>query len=146
MGIVKTANEVVRERINECTDAGAQQFIRSIKPIYGSSTSGFPIHVGTCLLLQIEMRKYILTAAHVIDWNEYSSLYVGGETELILIEGDFYRTQKPDGDRKKDHFDFAWLKLNEKFVAKMGYVNFVDETQLFFNNVATEGNLYLALG
>jgi len=136
MGIVKTVSEVVRERMNECTDAGAQQFIGSIKPIYGSSHNGNPIHIGTCILLQIEKRKFLLTAAHVTDKNEYTSLYIGGGTELILIEG----------DRKKDHYDFAWLKLNEAFINKIWDVNFADETQLLFNNDDTEGKLYLALG
>jgi len=146
MGIVKTVSEVVRERMNECTDAGAQQFIGSIKPIYGSSHNGIPIHIGTCILLQIDNNKYLLTAAHVTDENEYSSLYIGGESELILIEGNFFRTEKPEGDRKKDHYDFAWLKINDEFIKKIGDVSFVEETQLISDNGSTEGKLYLALG
>jgi hypothetical protein len=146
MGIVKSIGEIVRERMTECTDAGAQQFIGSIRPIYGSTENGNPIHIGTCILLQIENLKYLLTAAHVIDENEHSSLYVGGESEVILIEGDFLCTKKPEGGRDNDHYDFAWLQLSDQFIGKMGNVCFAEEKQFSNYNGQTEGRLYLALG
>lgn len=146
MGIVKSMGEFVRERMNECTNAGAQQFISSIRPIYGSSENGNPIHIGTCLLMEIENHKYLLTAAHVIDENEYSSLYVGGKSEVILIEGDFHCTMRPEDGRDNDHYDFAWLQLSDQLIEKIGNACFAQETQLSYYNGQPEGRLYLALG
>lgn len=146
MGIVKPIKQIVREKVNECTDAGAEQFILSIRPIYGSSAQGSPIHIGTCILLNVRQENYLLTAAHVIDENKYSSLYVGGETELELIEGDFLTTRKPEGGRSNDRYDFAWTKLPKEFLAKLGKVEFIYEKDLAVNRANTNGRLYLALG
>ncbi len=146
MGVVKSIDEIVRERMSQCTAAGAQQFIGSIRPIYGSTQSGNPIHTGTCILLQIENGNYLLTAAHVIDENEHSSLYVGGESKVILIEEEFLCTKKPEGGRDNDHYDFAWLQLGDQFIGQMGNVCFAEEKQLSSYNGQTEGRLYLALG
>jgi hypothetical protein len=146
MSIVKPINEIVRERMNECADAGAQQFIKSIRAIYCSTEQGTPDHIGTCILVQVKQTKYLLTAAHVIDNNEYSSLYIGGETGLVLIEGNFVCTEKTDSGRENDYYDFAWLALSEELINRIGDVDFVSDDRFSSYSGATEGRLYLALG
>lgn len=146
MGMIKSVNEVVQEKMNECADAGAQQFHDSIRPIYGSTEEGNPNHIGTCILLSIGQKKYLLTAAHIIEQNEHSSLYIGGKDKLVLVEGDFNCTNKPNGCRDKDHYDFAWLELSSTFSTRVGELRFISKESILQNQESTKGHLYLALG
>ncbi|OAI10146.1 hypothetical protein A1507_21935 [Methylomonas koyamae] len=146
MGIIKSVNEIVREKMNECVDVGTQQFANSIKPIYGSTEQGRPEHIGTCILLTINAKNYLLTAAHVIDNNEYTSLYIGSESNLILIEGNFLCTSKPNGCRDNDHYDFAWLEISETLLNKIGDASYISDENIAKKQEKTEGKLYLALG
>lgn len=139
-------NEIIRARINKCSDKAAKKFINSVRPIYGASINGNPIHIGSCLLLQVDGNKYIVTAAHIIDENKTSSLYIGGKHELVLIEGDFLCTSRPDGDRSKDHYDFALMKLNSDLVKKIGYKHYCSENELVTTYLNPKGRCYLALG
>lgn len=135
----------VRKIMNQCADNGTTQFISAIRPIYGSTESGEPDHMGTCILLDIKNNKYLLTAAHILDNNEYSSLYVGGNT-LVLIENEFNLTKMPQSGRQDDHYDFAWCQLSDDFICKLGDVSFVSEGQISSNHIGCKGKFYLALG
>jgi hypothetical protein len=132
--------------MNACADDGAVQCISAIRPIYGSTDLGRPEHIGTCIFLDIDKNKYLLTAAHVIDENQHTSLYVGGDKKLVLIEGDFTSTEKPGDDRNKDHYDFAYLLLKDGLLKKLGNIDFFNETAISENREDTTGRLYLALG
>ena len=59
---VQPINEIIRARINKCSDESAKKFINTVRPIYGASINGNPIHIGSCMLLQIDNKKYIVTA------------------------------------------------------------------------------------
>ena len=133
--------------MNECTEAGAKQFMSSIRPIYGSSKNmSAPIHIGTCILIEISKTKYMVSAAHVFDENKYNSLYLGARSELELVVGDIYTTQKVNGNRSEDHFDFAWMKLTSELLSKLDNVKFISENDLANEQEDPHGRLYLALG
>jgi hypothetical protein len=146
MGIIKALDEIALEKMNECSEAGAGQFKSSIRPIYGSSRNGTPRHIGTCILLNLNQENYLLTAAHIVDENKFSSLYVGTRSELELIEGEFFITREPVGGRINDHYDFAWKKLSTEFLAKLKNVKFIYEKDLAINLENTDSRLFLALG
>jgi|SRR5208337_4112732 len=71
---VKTKEEMVRERMDECAELVAAEFFPSVRPVYRTKR-GLPEHSATCTLLEIHGNKYLITAAHVIDDNEHSSPY-----------------------------------------------------------------------
>lgn len=146
MGVIKTINEAVRERMNECSGILSKQFMKSVRPIYGSTDHGKPDHIGSCVLLEISKKKYLVTAAHVTDHNENTTLYVSGENGLVQIEAECIRTRAVDGSRDKDKFDFAILLLPDHIVNKLGNVKFLDETNILTSDTAKNGELYLALG
>ncbi len=146
MSIFNSINEIVREKMNKCVEVGTEQFISSIRAIYGSTERDNPIQIGTCILLQVKQRKYLLTAAHIIDNNQNSSLYVGGGDKLVLIEGEFLCTSKPESERKYDHYDFAYLELSKDLLELIGNVNFISKDKFAIHKVSTKGRLYLALG
>lgn len=73
-------------------------YARSVRPIYGAAADGRPEHIGSAILIDASGTKLIMTAAHVIDWNDRSSLYVGlAATELI--EDEFMMSVAPEGVR-----------------------------------------------
>ena len=75
MGAIMTVNEAVRDRMNECVDILAKQYMKSVRPIYGSTEHGKPFHIGSCVLLEADGSHYLITAAHVIDHNDYTTLF-----------------------------------------------------------------------
>jgi len=143
---VKTMAEVVSRILSECTESVSREFFPAVRPIYRSTKNGQPEHIATCTLLEIGQGKYLITAAHVVDENEHASLYVGGASELVEINGSFWTTQKPDNDRQKDAYDFAVCKIPLKMISELGDVQYIKETWLADDRTIAAGRSYLALG
>lgn len=146
MGTVKTMSELVREKLDQAADSGADQFISAIRPIYGASDHGQPEHIGSGLLLLWKDKRYLVTAAHVIDENSESTLYLGVGSCLQEISAEFYCTKKPDNDRSKDHYDFAWTELTNLSLEGYDDLSFVSESKISHEGGCPNENAYLALG
>ena len=82
---------VLRENLS----AAQRRIQNAVCPIYGVDDRGKPYLIGSSLLLSVGDRLLLVTAAHVLDWNKDTSLYVAGSVRPILIEGDSYRTSRP---------------------------------------------------
>jgi hypothetical protein len=146
VGTIKAVNEVVRERMNKCVDILAKEYMKTVRPIYGSTEHGKPYHIGSCVLIEFNSIPYLITAAHVIDQNEITTLYVSGENNLIQIEAEALITKSSTGNRDDDKLDFSILPLSSCIVEKLGEVIFLNESS-FLSTVSTDkGRLYLALG
>ena len=143
--MIKTIPEIVRERIAEGSEAALERFRSAVRPIYGSTQSGVPEHIGTALLLDLPEGRCLLTAAHVIDWNETTTLYIGGD-DLEKLEFEASVTQAPEGNRGKDHADFAIARLGETLLAKLSGAKFISETEISRSVAKTEGRMYTCLG
>jgi hypothetical protein len=146
MGIIKTVNETVRDRMNECVDILAKQYMKSVRPIYGSTENGKPYHIGSCVLIEVGSSQYLITAAHVIDHNEITTLYVSGENDLIQIEAEALITNPSTENRDDDKLDFAILPLSDDIKNKLGSVVFLCEQFILNTSPECKGKLYLALG
>ena len=146
MGIIKTVDEIVRDRMNECTDILAKEYLKSVRPIYGSTEHGKPYHIGSCVLIEVSNLKYLITAAHVIDHNEITTLYVSGANDLIQIEAEALITNPSNGNRDDDKLDFAILLLPTEIIEKLGDVIFLNESLILNSPPTTKGKMYLALG
>lgn len=144
--VIKSVQQVVRERMSECVDIAVEQYIESIRPIYGVNRSGGPEHIGTCVMVEIDGNCILVTAAHVIDENKYTNLYVGVGQSLKLLEGDFYCTAIPETGRDDDHFDFAWLTLAADQLEKFEGANFVPLSDISDDDSNYQGVQYLVLG
>jgi hypothetical protein len=142
---ILTVNEVIRERMIACSDKALAQFKSAICPIYGSTPNGQPEQFGSCVLLEIAGKPCLMTAAHLIDSNSDTSLYVGGK-DLTLIEAEFSVSPAPGGDRKNDRYDFAIAELTSAFVAKLGGVRFIRDDEISSSVVPTTGHLFCCLG
>ena len=90
--MIETIAQVVHDRLVRGSDAALERFRAAVKPIYGSTGSGEPEHIGTALLLQLPEGHFLLTAAHVIDWNAKTTLYLG-EARFEKLEFEAFLAQ-----------------------------------------------------
>ena len=146
MSIIKSPLEAVREKMHECADVLAVKFVDSVRPVYGSNNQGRPRHIGSCLLVSINDEKYLVTAAHIIDWSAETFLYVAGEKKLVEvgIGCKWILTNKVGGLRVEDKFDFGFLRLSDGQVEELGEVVYFEEGQVFIGEPS--GKLVVAVG
>lgn len=139
---------IMRERIKAHAARAEAKFAAAVQPIYGAKAGGEPDHIGSAVLLEVNGRKVMITAAHVIDWNsgeEPTSLYVGGGANLELIHAEFSITAAPENIRTLDQYDIAFCELPQALVDKLGgtYISMSDVAR---HAPYENGRLYTAFG
>lgn len=137
---------LVRKFMTAAADVATDAFRNAVRPIYGADSNGRPTHIGSSILIEIDGVKMIATAAHVIDHNVQTSLYVGGMGALNLLVGEFQTTIAPKGDRHRDHYDFAFVELSPDQIAELGEVRFVTEREMVPARTPVDKRLFTAIG
>lgn len=146
MSTFKTLPELTLERMNQCSDELAKKYLQSVRSIYGSTERCEPEQIGSCVLIEYQGIKILITAAHVIDNNEYTSLYVSGENQLVLISASADVTDAPDGDRKSEKLDFSIIYLTEEMITNIGNVSYIQENEIQLGDVQANEVCCLTLG
>ena len=148
MSEIKTAGELSVELGEICLEVAKSRFKEAVRPIYCSTAQGSPVHEGSCVLLELEGKHVLLTAAHVIDAgkNNDSTLYVGGEHSLLKIEGEFWVTEPIAGNRMKDRYDFAAGVMSDEFVRDMGNVCYISQADIAPDTSKHDGRIYSIIG
>ena len=138
---------VVREMIDVLIQGTQKIYFDSIYPIYQATNRSKPEAIGTSFLITISEKYYLVSAAHVVDINKESTLYIGMKSGLEVLDGNFLITNPPLGDRKFDKFDFAFIQLSDVMIERFGRQNFINLNGIQGEGVADVGNgLYVALG
>ena len=146
MNLIKSITEITSERMNQCTDELGVKYLRSVRAIYGSTENGKPTHIGSCVAIEYNYQKYLITAAHVLDENEFTSLYVSGNSELVLIESEALTTNSPNGNRDNDTIDFAIIIISDQLSEKIGNIVYLTEDDLHLEETTEKHKYCLALG
>jgi hypothetical protein len=144
--LIKRMPDAFQESINEHMRAAGEKFRDTIRPVYGTTDKGTAVHIGSCTLLRKNGDAFLLTAAHVIDENKYTPLYVAGATNLVLIQEEFAATPKIDGSRENDHFDFAIAKLSKNTTDSLGAVRFISAYDISGAWAESPGHVFMAMG
>lgn len=123
----------------------------SVRPLISIDRHNEPEAVGSSVLLWHRGRRYLLSAAHVLDVFKERPLFVGTQTRWHQIVGDFRTTTIPaGGSREDDPYDYGLLAISDDDAAQLDGCRFLTS-----NQVATEENpefatpyrsKYLALG
>lgn len=145
-GLIVSQGEAVRAWIKERTSQAQASFFPSVRPVYWATPSGTAEAIGSSFLLRVDGKRYFVTAAHVLDLNQQSTLYVGGGNALEPITGIAGVTKAPASGRADDKFDFAFMELPEDFANRLGVDVFIDVTKISQNRGSLEGRCYVALG
>lgn len=141
---ILSLDEVARERINQGADA-ASELNYCIRPVYGADEGARPIHIGTALLLDLAEGPHILTAAHVVDWAEQTTLYLGLHTMLELA-GTFHVTGAPGDDREADVVDVAIAPFPPAHVGSLDGAGFLPESRISYWRGPSVGRSYNCIG
>jgi len=145
--LIKPNIKKVTKIINDATDVGASQFKASIREVYGQSEKQQLDHIGSCVFLSINSKKYLLTAAHITDRFEDTPLYIhGAANKLVRIQGEFLSVKKPESGRDADHYDFAWAHLSNQLIELCGENDFIPEEKFTEGTESPKDRIYLALG
>lgn len=80
-------------------------------PLLGETNNGKPRPVGSAVLLEIAGQHFLLTAAHVLDENDITPLYLPGKSGFVALHGNSKRTVAPEGDRDLDRYDLGYVHL-----------------------------------
>lgn len=142
---MQTMKEISQEIINERSEFARSYYRRAVRPIYGATVKGIPEHIGSAILLQIDELHFLATAAHVLDHNENTSLYLGGD-EFILLEFESLSTASPGGNRDNDHVDFAIAQIDDAIVSRLTEAMFITKDDISPYVGSTEGRIYSCLG
>ena len=90
-------------------------------PLYRVDGTGKPVLFGSAVLLQIADAYFLLTAAHVLDHNETSTLYYGVGGPLRVLVGVAHKSSLTAGtSRDNDKNDVGFMELEPAIVTNLG--------------------------
>jgi hypothetical protein len=146
--IVQSLEEAAQARIQECAPRAMADFKPSVRPIYGLLDGRRLTHIGSCLLLEIDGKRVVSTAAHIADNLVATPLFVGGlvGTRPVLLLGKFRTTTPPGDNRRLDHFDCAYCEISAGDAAALGAVKFLSESRTSHNRAPPQSRVYTAFG
>lgn len=145
MSLIKSARQGAEDRISAIAEIAYQKYRRAVQPIYGTK-NGSPAHVGTCFFLRVGTQRYVVTAAHVVDESENSTLYLPVGPRLVAIAGAFACTKIPVGGRAADHYDFAYAAADDEYFSDPDRATCIDESDISLNRVSVETHAYMVIG
>src|SRR5438874_11777040 len=97
----------------------ADSIIKSTIQFFYDNSRGESTATGSGLLLQIENKYFVLTAAHVIA-EHYADIYVITPYLAIYLGGMLYHVSLPaSGNRTDDKIDLAIMELDNQVVNKL---------------------------
>ncbi|GGI15698.1 hypothetical protein [Oxalicibacterium faecigallinarum] len=144
--LIKSVGEIGMERLQECVEHAGSKFLSTIRTCFAVSKKGRAEAFGTCFFLKVDSKPYLVTAGHVIDHSDTSTIYITAGTQLKTLTGEFMTSVSPNGNRDKDHYDFAFLELTEAQCAEFQVTHFIEENMISANKADTSKRTYMALG
>jgi len=85
----------------------------------------------------VTAHSFLVTAAHVLDENEQTTLYVGGADELIELSGP---------SKRHDTFDFGFLDISDTPPDQWSRYRFVSTPDVDVDDIPSDHTLYAFLG
>jgi hypothetical protein len=139
------ANPSASQLIAEVRKEASRKFASAVTPIYAFVEDRDPVLIGTCFAIEYKNRKFLVTAAHVLDNHKLATLAAGSPSgEFVTIEGHFHVTPPGDSGREDDPWDFAWHELTAEEAARLVCVPETDlETQ---SASEASQSLYVTIG
>lgn len=113
--------QAVRRHIAERAEVVAQSYLSAMQPLYYHDNRKRLQVEGTGICLQIGHRRFLLTAAHVLD--APYELFVSGEPETVVNDGRYWCTEATaGGPTSADIYDVAVVPLASEYGAGLGWL------------------------
>ena len=136
----------VSTRLVENLESAERRIQGSICPIYVINARDNPKLLGSSVPFRVRRRTFLLTAAHVLDENKRTNLYVAGPEKLIALEGSSHRVRAPFGDRQRDTLDFGFIEVTGTPDEQWSRYKFVTPADLDVDDAGSEHTLYAFVG
>lgn len=132
-------------------DSAGRYLLPSVRQLISIDQHNEPEAVGSCVLLWHGGKRYVLSAAHVMDVFVRKPLFIGTATSWHQIVGDFRATSIPTGKtRADDPLDYAFLPVSDEDAAALDGCHFLTADQVALREeilfAPPYRNKYLALG
>ena len=143
-----------RDFINHMQDAGGPHIHKRTVCIYGASYWGCPQILGSGVALDLAGKKFVATAAHVLDpaldnkRAVYLSPGVTGGKWVDLDTCPVHKSQRPaDKNRLNDPFDICLIALSDRAIATIGPgIKFTQSWEIDYEQPRERGAYYFVHG
>ena len=136
----------VAKRLRENLKEAERRMQHAVCPIFGIDRRDRPQLIGSSVLLRVKEQSFLVTAAHVLDLNNQSTLHVGGPTELIELGGTSCRVRPPASGRRDDILDFGIVDISNTPPERWSRYRFLTTHDLDVDDVPTVHTLYGFVG
>jgi hypothetical protein len=146
--VIETLEVAMRRAIHERSTTARQALLPSVRPIVASVYGARPRPLGTCMLFEIDGRRFAVTAAHVLDEMPDYALHIIGtaRTEPVQIRGKILQSAEPPGGRPRDKIDVGYWEMSPEASRQLGKVRFLTAEDCSLNRVNVVGRQYMAMG
>jgi hypothetical protein len=113
----------------------SDQLEKSVLPVFVASEDGKPARDGSCVLVHLLGRHFIVTAGHVLRNTRGRPMYAGrqGHKLIQVSEPGFFTTEEDE------HLDIAVIPLNDRELSKLVDLVFIPEDSLELEDVDHQG-------
>lgn len=127
--------------------AAAERVADSAIPVYRQVKKGTPEVIGSAVLLHICGRRFLCTAAHVLDARDGRNVYLPHGDTLQVFGAPVHITQIPaSGRRDDDKLDFAVVELEGENADRFSSRRFITLPEIDQNEVPRQGRTYTFVG
>lgn len=140
--------EYMIRKIAAESESESRKLLKYISPIYRVDDSGIPEQFGTVVYLVIHDHYFLVTAAHVLDDNADSTLYIPSNKSgnLVILEGPSFKSIADDGDQSNDRTDVGIVELKSDLVDEIGRDSFLPISLTDVDDTGKKGEIYIAMG
>src|SRR6266699_3636547 len=132
--------------LNSRVQARLASVERATTPLYHGSLEN-PTPCGCAVLLSVGEHRFAVTAAHVVDKSDLSSLYLGSSTRPVRMFGTKITTKVGAGQsREDDQLDVAAVRLDAETTVHLNDEEFIGVQQLDAGRYDLDDEILLVAG
>lgn len=151
MGKKRTSDplaEYMIQKIAAEAEIQSRKLLKHICAIYRVDDKRNPEQYGTGIFLNIGNHYFLITAAHVLDNNSSSMLYIPGNKsgKLVFLDGEALKSVAEAGDRNNDRTDVGIIVLKSDLVDEIGNDAFLPISMADVDDIGKKGDIYIAMG
>jgi len=119
-------DEFVRRQL----DLAVDRVHRIVRPLGVFSDTEDPEPAGSAVLIWHRGKRYLVTAAHVLDLLPPGKGAIGTMSKWVHMPGPWQATNAPGGDREKDRFDIAFTEVSEQGASLLDGCEFAQSSMI----------------
>ncbi len=112
--------------VSDRIKGASEPLLPSVRPLMVPDEHGDPLPAGSAVLIWHRGKRYLVSAAHVLDEYEDREYYLGTESDWVSIPGPFVVTKY----REDDLMDFGFRLVEDELAEKLDGCHFLTANQI----------------